>query len=136
MTASTVNNDFANYVAQKEQVSLVKQARTRVGISWLLHMFTIPPVVSLIYSVKTENYIPVLAATGAAIISAPIAFIDFGLTFFIAPPVTSAVLIQSKAGSSRRKLGIFGPEQADSMMFGNMNNHPQIEVTLKKEVTE
>ena len=78
-----MSNDYAQFLAQKEEVKSVKQARVRVGVSWLLHMFTIPPVVSLVYSIKTENYVPVLAATGAAILSAPVAMIDFGLTFFV-----------------------------------------------------
>ena len=131
-----MSNDYAQFLAQKEEIKSVKQARVRVGVSWLLHMFTIPPVVSLVYSIKTENYIPVLAATGAAILSAPVAMIDFGLTFFVAPPITSAVLIQTKAGERRRQLGIFGPEQADSMYFSNFQNRPQYEVVVKNETKE
>ena len=131
-----MSNDYAQFLAQKEEVKSVKQARVRVGVSWLLHMFTIPPVVSLVYSIKTENYVPVLAATGAAILSAPVAMIDFGLTFFVAPPITSAVLIQTKAGERRRQLGIFGPEQADSMYFSNFQNRPQYEVVVKNETKE
>ena len=132
-----MSNDYAQFLAQKEEVKSVKQARVRVGVSWLLHMFTIPPVVSLVYSIKTENYVPVLAATGAAILSAPVAMIDFGLTFFVAPPITSAVLIQTKAGERRRQLGIFGPEQADSMYFSNFQNRPpSVEVVVKKEAQE
>ena len=57
--------------------------------------------------------------------------IDFGITLAGAPPVTSAVLIQMKAGSRRRQLGIFGPEQADGMLYGNMS--PKIELVVKKE---
>mgnify|MGYP003115788371 FL=1 len=131
-----MSNDYAQFLAQKEEIKSVKQARVRVGVSWLLHMFTIPPVVSLVYSIKTENYVPVLAATGAAILSAPVAMIDFGLTFFVAPPITSAVLIQTKAGERRRQLGIFGPEQADSMYFSNFQNRPQYEVVVKNETKE
>ena len=131
-----MSNDYAQFLAQKEEIKSIKQARVRVGVSWLLHMFTIPPVVSLVYSIKTENYIPVLAATGAAILSAPVAMIDFGLTFFVAPPITSAVLIQTKAGERRRQLGIFGPEQADSMLYSNLPQRPNIEVVVKNEAQE
>ena len=133
---TTTQTDYQAYLEQKDAVKAVKQARTRVGISWLLHLFTVPPVVSLIYSIKTENYIPLLAATGAAIVSAPIAVLDYGFTFFVAPPVTSALLIQTKAGERRRQLGIFGPEQADAMMFSNFNNQPKVEVTVKNEVAQ
>ena len=135
-TTTAPQVDYQTYIQQKDQVKAVKQARVRVGVSWLLHMFTIPPVVSLVYSIKSENYVPVLAATGAAILSAPLSVIDFGFTFFVAPPVTSAVLIQTKAGSRRRQLGIFGPEQADSMYFSNFQNRPQYEVVVKNETKE
>ena len=117
-----------NYFAQKEKMKTVKQARVRVGLSWLLHMFTIPPVVSLVYSIKTENYVPVLAATGVAVVSAPLALIDLGLTLAIAPPVTSAVLIGNAASSSRRKLGIFEPEEADMMAFSSFKPNPEVVV--------
>ena len=66
----------------------------------------------------------------------PVAMVDAGFTFFVAPPVTSALLIQTKAGERRRQLGIFGPEQADAMMFSNFNNQPKVEVTVKNEVAQ
>lgn len=133
MTTVTPQVDYQTYLQQKDQIKAVKQARVRVGISWLVHLFTIAPVASLVYSIKTENYVPVLAATGAALVSLPIAAIDFGLTLAIAPPVTSAVLIQTKAGSRRRQLGIFGPEQADMMMFSNFQNTPKVEVVVNNQ---
>ena len=133
---TTTQTDYQAYLEQKDAVKAVKQARTRVGISWLLHLFAVPPVVSLIYSIKTENYIPLLAATGAAIVGVPVAMVDAGFTFLVAPPVTSALLIQTKAGERRRQLGIFGPEQADAMMFSNFNNQPKVEVTVKNEVAQ
>ena len=134
---TTNQTDYKSYLQQKDEVKAVKQARTRVGISWLLHLFVpCPPLVSLIYSIKTENFIPVLAATGVAAVSAPVALVDFGFTFFVAPPVTSALLIQTKAGERRRQLGIFGPEQADAMMFSNFNNQPKVEVTVNNEVAQ
>ena len=134
---TTTQTDYQAYLEQKDAVKAVKQARTRVGISWILHLFVpCPPLVSLIYSIKTENYLPVLAATGAAIVATPIAMVDMGFSFFVAPPVTSALLIQTKAGERRRQLGIFGPEQADAMMFSNFNNQPKVEVTVKNEVAQ
>ena len=129
MTTST--GSYQDYLAQKDQIKAVKQAKVRVGISWILHAFTIPPIVSLIYSIKTENYTPVLAATGVALVTAPLALFDFGITLAVAPPVTSAVLIQTKATNRRGQLGIFGPEQADAMMFSNFQaNTPKVEVVV------
>ena len=129
MTTST--GSYQDYLAQKDQIKAVKQAKVRVGISWILHAFTIPPIVSLVYSIKTENYVPVLAATGVACVTAPLALFDFGITLAVAPPITSAVLIQTKATNRRGQLGIFGPEQADAMAFSNFQaNTPKVEVVV------
>jgi hypothetical protein len=113
--------EYSEYIEIKTKVDDAKQARVRIGVSWLLHMFTVPPVVSIVYSVKTNNWIPTLAATGVALIAAPISLVDFGLTLVVAPPVTSAVLIQTKSQEKRRKLGIFGPEQADKLVYEGLS---------------
>jgi hypothetical protein len=136
MTTTTPQVDYQTYLKQKDQIKAIKQARVRVGISWLTHIFTIAPIASLVYSIKSENYVPVLAATGVAAIGVPLAVIDFGLTLAVAPPITSAVLIQTKAGERRRQLGIFGPEQADAMMFSNFQNIPKVEVVVNNKTTE
>ena len=114
--------DYSEYKEMKTKMDDAKQARVRVGVSWLLHLFTIPPVVSVVYSAKTNNWIPTLAATGAAVVAAPLMIFDMGLTLAIAPPVTSAVLIQTKAQEKRRKLSIFGPEQADKLVWEGMSS--------------
>tara|TARA_R110002050_G_scaffold57347_1_gene128701 strand:+ start:3014 stop:3451 length:438 start_codon:yes stop_codon:yes gene_type:complete len=127
---STIPNDYQSYLAQKEQVRAIKQARVRIGIAWVAHLVA-APISSLVYSIKTENYVPVLVATGVALVAVPLAAIDLGLTLAVAPPVTSAVLIQTKAGERRRQLGIFGPEQADVMMFGTFQSVPtKVEVNV------
>mgnify|MGYP003114366903 FL=1 len=134
MTTTTAPQvDYQTYLDQKERISAVKQARVRVGISWLVHLFTIAPVASLVYSIKSENYVPVLAATGVAVLGVPLAAVDYGLTLAVAPPITSAVLLQTKAGERRRQLGIFGPEQADMMMFSNFQNTPKVEVVVNNQ---
>lgn len=112
--------DYSEFKAKQAEVNDAKQARLRVGISWLLHCFTVPPVVSLVYCIRTNNWVPFAAATGAAAVALPIAMVDFGITLAVAPPVTSAVLLQTKAQEKRRKLGIFGPEQADLKVFEAM----------------
>ena len=127
-----MTTDYQSYLQQKEKVKSIKQARVRVGISWVAHFFA-GPLASVFYSVKTENFTPVFAATGVAILASPVALIDLGLTLAVAPPVTSAILIQTKAGERRRQLGIFGPEQADAMMFGAFNPQP---VNVEKVVTK
>ena len=57
--------------------------------------------------------VPTLAATGVAAVTLPFSLIDYGITFAVAPPITSAVLLQTKSQEKRRKLGIAGPEEAD-----------------------
>tara|TARA_B100001939_G_C16656142_1_gene493887 strand:+ start:203 stop:574 length:372 start_codon:yes stop_codon:yes gene_type:complete len=119
--------NFAQYAAAKEQRKACKQAGVRVGISWALHLLTVPPVVSLIYSAKTENWAPFAAATGVAVLAAPFALFDLGFTFLVAPPITSAVLLQTKAGERRRQLGIAGPEEADVLAFSNFQTTEKVE---------
>ena len=97
------------------KVNDAKQARVRCGPMWLFHLFTIPPVVSIVYASKTGNWIPTLAATGAAVVALPIAMIDLGFTLAVAPPITSAVLFTTAATSKRNKLGIIDPLQADQV---------------------
>ena len=99
-----------------EKLNDAKLARVRVGTSWLFHFFTIAPIASIVYSAKTNYWVPTLAATGVAAVTLPISIFDYGITFAIAPPVTSAVLLQTKAQEKRRKLGIVGPEEADSIV--------------------
>lgn len=120
------NLDFKEFSAIKEHQKACKQAGVRIGISWALHMLTIPPVVSLVYSIKTENWAPFAAATGVAVLATPFALFDFGLTLAVAPPVTSAVLLQTKAGERRRQLGIAGPEEADVLAFSNFQTTEKV----------
>ena len=110
--------DYKEYQKTVEEVKDIKQARVRQGIAWVTHLILpLPPAVSLYYASKTQYWVPFWAATAAAVVSAPIAFFDMGLTFFVAPPVTSAVLLTNKSTEKRRKLGIIAPEQADAMAW-------------------
>lgn len=116
MTTSTV--DYKEYQKTLEEVKDIKQARMRQGICWVTHLLVpLPPAVSLYYASKTQYWAAFWAATAAAAVSVPIALFDMGLTFFVAPPVTSAVLLTTRSSEKRRKLGIIGPEQADIMAF-------------------
>ena len=76
----------------------------------------VAPIASIVYSAKTNYWVPTLAATGVAAVTLPISIFDYGITFAVAPPVTSAVLLQTKVQEKRRKLGIVGPEEADSIV--------------------
>ena len=99
-----------------EKLNDAKLARVRVGFSWIIHLFTIAPIASIVYSAKTNYWAPTLAATGVAVVTLPVSIFDYGITFAVAPPITSAVLLQTKAQEKRRKLGIVGPEEADIIL--------------------
>jgi len=97
------------------QLADLKLARVRQGINGLAH-FIAGPIASVAYGAKTGYWVPTLAATGVAVVTAPMALVDFGLTFAFAPPVTSCLLMCTKSNEKRRQLGIMMPEQADAMM--------------------
>ena len=94
----------------------VKQAAVRQVLCGFSHAF-FGPVASVYYGVKTNNFIPVAAATGIAVVSVPLAIVDFGLTLALAPPITSALLVITNSQEKRRRLGITMPEQADAMLM-------------------
>ena len=75
------------------------------------------PISSVYYGAKTGYWLPTLAATGVAVLTVPVALIDFGFTFAVAPPITSAALLITASQEKRRRLGITMPEQADAMMM-------------------
>ena len=93
----------------------VKSAAVRQVMCGFSHAF-FGPVASVYYSAKVGNWIPTAAATGIAFLSLPVALFDLGITFALAPPITSALLVISDSQEKRRKLGITMPEQADAMM--------------------
>ena len=108
---------FDSFLAEKRESDCIKQARVRQGAMAAAHL-VVPPVVSVAYAVKTNNWMPTIAATGAAAICA---FADAGLGFPIMsmtiPPATSALMIANKGSDARRRLGIVMPEQADKLLY-------------------
>ena len=98
-----------------EQIGDIKLARVRQGMNGLFH-FLLAPVASVYYGSKTGYWMPTLAATGVAVVAVPLAVIDLGFTFAVAPPVTSCLMMCNRSSEKRRKLGILMPEQADAMM--------------------
>ena len=98
-----------------EQIGDLKLARVRQGMNGLFH-FLLAPVASVYYGSKTGYWMPTLAATGVAVVAVPLAVIDLGFTFAVAPPLTSCLMMCNKSSEKRRQLGILMPEQADAMM--------------------
>lgn len=95
---------------------LIQTARNRVWAIILLHIL-FAPVGSAVYSAKQGNWLAFGAGTGIFIVGLPFALFDLGITAFILAPVASALILANKTTESRRRLGIFGPEQADEMQF-------------------
>ena len=105
----------ANTAIAGEQIGDLKLARVRQGMNGLFH-FLLAPVASVYYGSKTGYWMPTLAATGVAVVALPLAALDLGLTFAVAPPLTSCLMMCNKSSEKRRQLGILMPEQADALM--------------------
>jgi len=98
-----------------EQIKDLKVASVRQGLNGLAH-FVAGPIASVAYGAKTGYWTPTLVASGVAVFAVPVALVDFGFTFAIAPPLTSCLMMCTKSSETRRKLGILMPEQAEAMM--------------------
>lgn len=106
------------------QAKLIQQARNRVWAIVLLHLLC-APIGSAIYSGKQGNWLAFGAGTGIFVLGLPIIFFDLGITAFILAPVASALILCNKATEARRRLKIFGPEQADQMMYDGFSAAPK-----------
>ena len=95
---------------------LIQQARTRIWAIILLHILC-SPLGSAIYSGKQNNWLAFGAGTGIFIVGLPLAIFDLGITAFILAPVASILILANKSTEARRRLGIFGPEQADALQY-------------------
>jgi len=108
--------DYEEYQKMQSEINEAKQAGVRCWAVVLGHLF-IAPISSLYYSARTNYWKPTLFATGVAGIAIPIALVDMGITLSFAPPATSAAMIIANTTEKRRKLKLFGPEQADHIRF-------------------
>lgn len=95
---------------------LIMSARTRVWAIILLHLLC-SPVGSAVYSGKQGNWGAFLAGTGIFVIGLPLMIFDLGITAFILAPAASILILANKATESRRQLGVYGPEQADILLY-------------------
>ena len=102
-------NDYLKY-------KLVSSARNRVWAIILLHIL-FSPLGSAVYCGKQNNWLPFAAGTGIFVLGLPLAVIDLGITAFILAPVASCLMLANKTTESRRRLGVFGPEQADALLY-------------------
>jgi hypothetical protein len=108
--------DYKDYMAAKAEVAALKQARVRVWGVVASHI-VLAPVASVVYAIKTENWVPTLVGTGVAVVGIPLALIDLGITASIIAPVASASLFIKKALHKRNEFQFLTPEQADMALF-------------------
>ena len=95
---------------------LIQQARTRIWAIILLHLL-FSPLGSAIYSGKQGNWTAFGAGTALFVVGLPLAIFDLGITAFILAPVASILILANKSTEARRQLKIYGPEQADQLLY-------------------
>ena len=100
---------------------LIQSARNRVWAIILLHLL-FSPLGSMIYCSKQNNWLPFAAGTGIFVLGLPLAIVDLGITAFILAPVASCLMLANKSTEARRQLGVFGPEQADALLYSKEVN--------------
>ena len=108
--------DYKEFKAKQDLYNDLRAAKSRCWSSWLW-VLAGGAIGSIVRSAQTGNWIPTAAATGVALVAIPIAAVDVGITFMFAPPITAGALFTSKAISSRKKLGIVMPEEAEVMLY-------------------
>ena len=101
----------------------LKRAKTRCWGIWLGHFF-LAPVASGVYAAKTSYWLPFALGTGIAVVGLPLALFDLGITSAIVAPVTSAAMLSGKVQESRRKKGIFLPEEAEAALYNGLRVTP------------
>ena len=100
---------------------LIQSARNRVWAIILLHIL-FSPLGSMVYCSKQNNWLPFAAGTGIFVLGLPLALFDLGITAFILAPVASCLMLANKSTEARRQLGVFGPEQADALLYAKEVN--------------
>lgn len=100
---------------------LIQSARNRVWAIILLHLL-FSPLGSAVYCSKQNNWLPFAAGTGIFVLGLPLALFDLGITAFILAPVASCLMLANKSTEARRQLGVFGPEQADALLYAKEVN--------------
>ena len=105
-------NDFASWQKTKDTENSLRQAAVKTTNVWIAHMLA-GVFASLYYGNKTKNWVPTAVATGVAVVSFPIIFLEAtGLLWSIAPAATGAAMVCTRANNKRKELGLNLPEEA------------------------
>lgn len=112
---TTTTNDYAKFLADKQEITDLKAARTRCWGAWL-KCLGLGAIGSVWQSAVTGNWKPTGIATVVAVPCFALSPVDMGLTLVVAPPVTAAAMFTAKATSTRNRFQFHGPEQADAAL--------------------
>ena len=112
---TTTAPDYTKFMLEKQDIKLLKAARTRCWGVWVKTL-CLGPIGSVWQSATTDNWMPTGVATIVAVFTLPLAVVDLGLTFGFAPPITAAAMFTAKAKSARNKFQYIMPEQADAAL--------------------
>ena len=114
---TTTRPDYDTFKANQTERDNLLASRVRCTPMWLLHLFTFPPIVSVIYCSKINYWKPAIFATATACLTVPL---DLAGTVFITgvvPPLISAGMINARVRKSREDLGIMMPDEADRLIY-------------------
>ena len=115
--AQIQSKSYDDFLAEKKESDCIKQARVRQGAMAAGHLI-VPPIVSAVYAVKTNNWLPTIAASGAAVVTIALdAGMGIPIFTWTVPPAISALMISNKSNDARKRLGIVMPEQADKLLY-------------------
>ena len=101
---------------------LAAAARNRVWAILVLNLLVCAPIGTAIYSSKQKNWAPFWVGTLIFILGLPLALVDLGFTSFIVAPIAATLMLTNKAMSSRRRLGVVDPEQADEVYYDSFKD--------------
>ena len=108
-------NDYAKFLADKQELNDLKAARTRCWGVWL-KILGFGVFGSIWQSATTGNWKPTGIATAVAVPCLALTPVDMGTTLAVVPPVTAAAMFTAKATSTRKRFMFHSPEQADAAL--------------------
>ena len=117
MTVSS-KSSYKEYKAKVDYVNDCKSAAQRCWATALWGF--VGPIGSVVCAVKSNNWIPTAVATGVFVACSPLAVVDMGLTMTTLPGLTSAGMFILKTNSSRKKLRVIMPQQADELLYDSI----------------
>ena len=99
-------------MTHNEKETNLRQASVKTTNVWIGHMLT-GVFASIYYSNKTKNWLPTGISSAIAFVTLPMLAVDpTGLLWSVAPAVTGAAMVCTRADNKRKEMGISMPEEA------------------------